>query len=162
MAVKLSFNAKTYYLSSGSRATWNATVTNGRHVGATPSNLAEISNIGDLEWPLDYTKFDATTRAGGGFAATLLTIAKTGFDIKMLYDLSDAALVAIDTAAILRTTIALAILSGSKATAGEEGIWADFAVTKVNKGEKLEDAQIVTYSFEFGVSAVPPELVKVA
>lgn len=162
MSLKVSTDAKLYYLNTGSRATWNASVTDGKHVGAAPSNLSEIANVTDIVWPLEFTEFDAKTRASAGFEAIVPTIGKTGFDITMMYDPTDAALLALEKACITKTNIALAVLDGAKATAGVMGLWADFSVVKMEKGEKLEEAQTITFSVKFGFSSVPPEVVKVA
>lgn len=162
MSVLLGFNAKLYYLTTGTRASWGGSVTNGRYVSTGSSNLSVISNVQDLEVPTDFEKFDSTTRASGGIKTVLSTLCNVEFDIPMLNNPADTALIALETAHVTRGDIALAVLDGDKGTSGTKGIWGDFKVTKDSGAQKLGDAQVRVFSVApSGSSTVALEFVKV-
>jgi hypothetical protein len=161
MALKIGVNGKVYFLSTGSRATWHATVTNGRHVGAAPSNLTEIKIVKDVEVDQSKEKADVSTRLSN-YKATKGTQIGVSVELPMIYDPADAGCAALEKAFFTDALIAVALLDGDKGTAGTQGFWADFEVTDMKKSEKLNDAQLVTYTIEPGYSAVPPENIKVA
>lgn len=161
MALKNGVNGKLYYLSTGTRATWNVTVTDGAHVGAAPSNLAEVALARDINYSQEGEKADVTTRLSR-YKATKKTLIGISLDIPMVYDPANAALLALQKAFLTDASIALAVLDGDKATAGTMGVWADFEVVAMKKDEALADAQMVTFTVEPAYSAVAPEYVKVA
>jgi hypothetical protein len=162
MAFKLGVNAKLYFLSTGTRATWNATVTDGAHVGAAPSSLTEISTVKDLSIPIEAGEVNLTTRQNGGWEATEAGVFKASMEIPLIYDPANAGVAALMKAYLTRGHVALAVLDGDKATDGTQGLWADFSVLKMDKGEEIENAQMVTFTVKPGLSAVAPEWVKVA
>ncbi len=161
MSLKIGVNGKLYYLSSGSRATWNASIVAGCHVGAPPSNLAEVALAKDIKYAQDGEKADVTTRLSK-YKATKKTLIGISIDIPMEYDPTNAAFLALQTAFLTDVTIPLAVLDGDKGTAGNFGLWADFEVVKMEKDEALADSQKVTFTVEPGWSSVPPEYVKTA
>ena len=159
----LGVNAKAYYLSTGTRTTWSATVTDGANVGAAPSNLTEITNLkGDLNVPLDDGEADVSTRGNGPWEAVIGGIRKVGIDLTMIYDPSNTIYQAFLKAYLTRTKIACAFLGDDKATVGAGGLWADFAVTKMEKGEAAGEAQTTVWTLKPTYSTVPPEWVKVS
>lgn len=171
MNPKLSFNASLYMLGS-TRASWGGAPSRGRLVNTPPDDLVLIDDFKDLELPADFTKFDASTRAGAGFAATLPTICRVAFEISLLYDTSAPGVTELLTAAVTQTTVPLFVAdgrfadddesgSGSGASPAVRGLWGDFAVAIAKKTEKLEDGQMITFSLELGISAVPPEWVTI-
>lgn len=161
MGLVLGVNANLYYLTTGSRATWNATVTAGCHVGAAPSNLTEIAVIKDITIPIEKEEADVTTRVSQ-WKATKGTLFNVSVDIPLLYDVANAGVIALQTAFLTGASIAIALLDGDKATAGVYGLWADWEVTKFEKGEMLNDVQTVNVTIKPAYSAVAPEYVKVA
>lgn len=163
MGAKLGAAAKLYRLSTGTRATWNATLdADGfSHVGAAPAGLDEVPNCKDVTIPLEDDKADASTRGNNGFKAYLQGLTDAAITISMIYDPADPDLQAFLKAKMTKTPIPLAILDGDKATLGTQGLWADFAVFKFEKQEPLEGAQMVNVEIAPAYSAVGPEWVKV-
>lgn len=154
-------DGKLYYLSTGTRASWGGSLTNGEQVGPAPGNLAEIDIVQDIEVGQDKEKADVTTRRTK-YKATKGTLIGVSFDIPMVYDVANAGLLAMDKAFFTGAVIALAVLDGGKAVAGSRGLWADFEVVNRKKGEPLNGAQTIVYTVEPAYSAVPPENVKVS
>jgi hypothetical protein len=162
MSTELSLNAKAYYLSTGTRATWNATVTGGFHVGSAPSNLTEITLAKDVSYKHSVEKVDVSTRGDNGWKIFKAALADLELTITMPYDPANAGVLAFEKALRNRTVIALAILSGAKTAAGADGIWADFTVLRKEKNEQLADAQNVSFTVKPGDSSVPLEKVRVS
>lgn len=164
MGAKLGSNAKLYRLSTGTRATWNATIgADGfTHVGAAPGALDEVPNCQDVTIPLEDDKADVSTRGNNGFKAYLNGLTDAPITINMVYDPSDADMLAFLKAKMKKETIALAILDGDKATTSSMGLWADFSVFKFEKAEPLNGAQTVNVEVAPGYSSVGPEWVRVS
>lgn len=166
MSAKLGLNAKTYRLTTGSRASWgtinsNATTsTYGMNEAAAPSNLDEIPNIRDLSLTLEKSEADVSTRASA-WKALLAAQKQAGIEFGMVWDSADADCLALLRAWLNGTTIALAVLDGDKATVGSQGLWADFQVFSFSKSENLEEGQLVSVSLKPTYSSVPPEWVNV-
>jgi hypothetical protein len=154
-------DAKMYYLGSGVRATWGAADPDDIHEGAAPANLTEMGNVRDLTLNLEEGEADATTRANAGWRATEPTLKEGSVEFEMVYDTSDEAFNKFFAAWNKRTAIACAILDGDKATAGTQGLWADFKVINFTKSEALEDVQLVSVTIKPAYSTVPPEWVRV-
>lgn len=160
--MKLGVDGKLYFLSTGTRATWAAAGSDGVHEGAAPSNLTEISNCKDIKIPWDLNKADVTTRKNGKFKAYQATLADLEIEIEQVYVTTDTGYIALQKALLNRTTLALAMLDGDKATAAVEGLWADFSVTGFEKGEEIEGVQMCTWKVCPGFSAVAPEWIRVS
>lgn len=159
--VVYSFNCKVYGGGS-SRATWGTLdATTGITSGAAPT-LTEFPNVMDIEIPMEDGEVDVTTRGNKGFKATMQGLRDVAIDVPVVKDASDAGYIALKKAHLTRTTVPLAFLDGDKATAGTEGFWADFSVTKMKHGQKLDGVETCTFTCKPGYSAVPPEWVKVS
>lgn len=154
-------DAKAYYLSTGTRATWGTADSAGVHQGSAPANLVELTNIKDLSLNLDQGEYDSTTRGNAGWRATEPTLKDGSVEFEMEYDATDAGFTAILSAWLNRTAIAMAILDGNKATATVMGLWADFKVTGFSKVEALEEGQKVSVTLKPTYSTVAPEWVRV-
>lgn len=153
MAV-LGMNCKLYYQSTGTRAAWPAT-------GAAP-DLVEITNVRDATINLETGEADTTTRGNSGWRSTEATLRDGSVEFEMVWDSSDAAFTAIKNAYFNATTIALAALTGDSATAGSEGLWADFSITNFSQTQGLEDAVVVSVTAKPAYSAVSTAWVTVA
>lgn len=158
MAVKLGHAAR-IYRGAAPRATWGEAV-DGTHVGSAAS-LTEITTAKDVELSVDKEQADATTRGMRGWKATKGTLKDASLDVPLEYDPADPGYLALMKACMTDATIPLAVLDGDKATAGVEGLWADFEVVGVKKGEPLNGTQLITFTVKPGLSAVPPEWVRV-
>src|SRR5687767_6495582 len=110
MAIKLGLEAKLYRLTTGTRATWGAADANGLHVGAAPANLDEVGNVRDVTIPMGGGSADVTTRlsAAAGVKANVPTLDDPEIDIPMIWDPTDADLLAFFKAKNLKQPIALA------------------------------------------------------
>lgn len=161
MAAKLGLAAKLYRLSTGTRATWGTANVDGIHEGAAPASLDEVGNVRDLTLNLDKGEADVTTRGNNGWRARLATLKDGGMEFQMVYDETDVDVAAFLGSWLNNTPIALAALSGASDVVGTQGLWADFDVFRFEKGEELENAQMVTVGVRPTYSAVAPEWVEV-
>lgn len=160
MGATLGLNARLYRQTTGTRATWG-TATAGIHIGGAPSNLDAVDSVKNVSYNLTKGRADVSTRGNLGWVAKLGALKDGSFTIEAVWDTADADLVALVSAWVTNANVALALLDGDKATAGTMGIWADFQVMDLNKGEQLVEGQMMTITVEPGYSAVPPEVVKV-
>ncbi|MCA9249808.1 MAG: hypothetical protein KDA54_01620 [Phycisphaerales bacterium] len=158
---QIGMDGKMYFLSTGSRATWGTADGDGINQGAAPSNLTEIGNARDVTLNLEQGEADVTTRSNGGWRATDPTLKDGSVEFEMIYDPTDAGFTKILASWLARTTIAMAILDGDKATAGVMGLWADFKVINFSKSEPLEEGQTVSVTVKPTYSTVAPEWVRV-
>lgn len=154
MSAKLGMQAKLYRLSSGVRAAWPAS--------GAPANLVEIGNVKDLTLNLETGEADITTRQNGGWKATIATLKEGSIEFESVWDTSDGGFAALKDAFLNNTSIALAILDGSKDVVGSEGLWADFSVTNLTREEPLAEAILAKVTLKPTYSAVPPAWVVVA
>jgi hypothetical protein len=157
----LGMNAKMYYLATPPRASWGTADSDGVHEGAAPATLTEMGNVRDVTLNLEEGEADATTRANAGWRATEPTLKEGSVEFEMVYDPSNAGFTKFFSAWLNRTVIACAILDGDKASAGTEGLWADFKVINFSKSEPLEDVQMMSVTIKPAYSAVAPEWVRV-
>jgi len=154
MAFKLGFNAKLYRQTSGTRAAWPGT-------GAAP-NLDEVPNVRDLKLSEDTAVADVSTRGGGGYTQEVAALKHVGATWQMVYDPSDADFTAIQTAYRTNAVIALAILDGTAATVGTQGMWFDAMITKFEMTQELTNAIVVDVEVVNAYSAVAPAWVTTA
>lgn len=159
MSLKLSYNAKLYRLDD-TRASWGDFGADGRYHGDAPEGLELIADVADLVLPAEFTEANVTTRLSGGYEAIASTICKVSIDVPMVYDPDDTGMMALLKAALTKTTIPIAVMDGDVAGASR-GFWADMAVTVSNKSEKLEEAQMLTFTLKPGLSSVAPQWVRV-
>lgn len=151
----LGLDAKCYYLSTGTRATWDSP-------GAAPANLTELTNIKDLTLNLETGKADVTTRGSGGWRQSAATLKSGTIEFEMIWDPSDAGFTEIKTAWENSTSLAIAALTEAKDEVNSEGLWADMVVTNFSLNQPLEEAQTVSVSLEPARSSVAPEWVTVS
>lgn len=157
----IGMNAKLYYLSAGTRATWGAADGDGIHQGSAPANLTEMGNAKDVTLNLEQGEADVTTRSNGGWRATEPTLKDGTIEFEMQYDPADAGFTKVLSAWLNRTTIAMAALDQAKDVAGAMGLWADFKVIGFQKSEPLEEGQTVSVTIKPTYSTVAPEWVRV-
>lgn len=122
MASVLGMNCKAYYGDAGSTAD------------------TEITNIRDVTINLETGEADVTTRGNSGWRATAATLKDGSVEFEMVWDTSDAAFTAIQTAWSASTAIALAFLDGESGS----GLDADFVITNFSRAEPLEEAVTVS------------------
>lgn len=160
MGFGLGVNAKAYRLTTGSRATWGAADANGLHAGAAPSNLDELINInGDVMINMPDGSVEMILRGGGGFKAHDYGIDDFEIKLPFLWDETDTDILALMKAKLTRTTLAIAVLSGSKATAGIIGVWADWIITGPSFNQPIANEQAIEFTLKPAKTSVPPEWV---
>jgi len=156
MGYKIGLDAKLYYQTTGTRVAWPAT-------GAAP-NLSEIDDAQDVTLNIEKSKAELKRR-GSTWTLSLGALKSASIEYTLLYDAGDAAFAALRDAYLNNTVIAVAVLDGDSATAGTQGLWADFVVTNFSRNEPLEESLSANFTLEpafSGAAHVDPEWVTVA
>jgi len=112
--------------------------------GTDLASLTEMSNVKDVTLNLEAGEADVTTRANQGWRATAPTLRECSAEFEMLWKPGDAGFDAIKTAFLTSATLALAVLTGEKATSGTEGPRGDFSITNFSRNEALEEGVTVS------------------
>jgi len=112
--------------------------------GTDLASLTEMSNVKDVTLNLEAGEADVTTRANQGWRATAPTLRECTAEFEMLWKPGDAGFDAIKTAFLTSATLALAVLTGEKATSGTEGPRGDFSITNFSRNEALEEGVTVS------------------
>jgi len=112
--------------------------------GTDLASLTEMSNVKDVTLNLEAGEADVTTRANQGWRATAPTLRECTAEFEMLWKPGDAGFDAIKTAFLTSATLALAVLTGEKATSGTEGPRGDFSITNFSRNEPLEEGMTVS------------------
>jgi hypothetical protein len=103
-----------------------------------------MDNVKDVTLNLEAGEADVTTRANQGWRATAPTLRECTAEFEMLWKPGDTGFDAIKTAFLTSATIALAVLTGEKATSGTEGPRGDFSITNFSRNEPLEEGVTVS------------------
>lgn len=154
MASILGLDCKAYYLSTGTRESWDGST-------PAPAALTEITVIRDVTLNLSRSESDVTTRGSNGWRQTLTTLKEGEVTFQIVWDTEDASFTAIRNAWLNGTTLAAAFLTGAKDEAGAEGLYADFNVANFTRNEGLEEGVTVDVSLRVAYSAVAPNWVEV-
>jgi len=112
--------------------------------GTDLATLTEMANVKDVTLSLEAGEADVTTRANQGWRATAPTLRECTAEFEMLWKPGDAGFDAIKTAFLTSATLALAVLTGEKATSGTEGPRGDFSITNFSRNEPLEEGVTVS------------------
>lgn len=113
----------------------------------------ELKNAKDVTLNLESSEADVTTRANNGWRATVAALKDATIEFSMVWDTENAGFAAIKNAYFNNTAIALAILDGENG----EGLDADFAITKFNREEPLEEAMSVSVTAKPTYSTRAPQ-----
>ena len=130
MSHVLSENAKLYY-NAGTYASPTWTV---------------INNIKDVTLNLDKDEVDVTTRGSGGFKEYVDGLIDATVDFGMLWDTTDAAFTAFQTAFFAKTAVEVLVLSGVYTAGAHQGLRATCMVKSFSRGETLGEALTVDVS----------------
>jgi len=132
MAHVLSENAKLYY-NTGTYAspTWT-----------------EITLVKDVTLNLEKDEIDLTTRASGGFKEAADGLIDASVDFNHLWDASDTAFTALQTAFFNKTAEEFLVLDGSSATTGNQGLRATCMILSFTRNEALGEALTVDISIK--------------
>lgn len=121
--------------------------------GTDLTTLTEMSNVKDVTLTLEAGEADVTTRANQGWRATAPTLRECTAEFEMLWKQGDTGFDAIKTAFLTSSTIALAVLTGEKATSGTEGPRGDFSITNFSRNEPLEEGVTVSVTAKLATFA---------
>lgn len=146
MAIRLGMEAKLYYKVGG--------------VGGAGS-WAELTNVKDVTLNLEAGEADVTTRGNAGWRATVATLRDGSIEFEMVWDTADAGFSAIKDAYFDNDKIGFAVMDGDIATAGSQGLQADFSITNFSRKEALEEAIMVSVTAKPTYSTTAPEWVTI-
>jgi len=132
MGIKLGMDAKLY-----------------RNTGdyATPV-WVEVSNVKDVTLNLEKGEADVTTRANGGWRATVGTLKDASIEFQMVWDTVDAGFDAIRQAFFNNTALEFAVMDGDITDPDSEGLRATFDIFNFTRNEALEEAILVDVSIK--------------
>ena len=137
MSIRLGIDAKLYYKVGGQNAggAW-----------------VELTNVQDVETPLEKSEADVTTRGNNGWEALAGVLKRGSVEWKMVWDTADAGFTAIKNSFFNNAIIGLQILD----SAGGQGLQGDFEIFAFNRSEPLQEALTVSVTAKIGYSATPP------
>ena len=137
---RLGINAKLYYKIGGQSA---------------GGSWIELTNCRDVTVGLEKGEADVTTRASGGWEATMGALKKGDLAFNMIWDTEDAGFTAFQEAYWNNTKIGLKALDGPD-VAGAQGLVADFEVFGFKRNEPLKEAMNVDVTVKITRSDTPP------
>ena len=147
MGQKLGMEAKLYYKTGGVAGQGQWTL---------------LPNVKDVTLSLERGEADVTTRANGGWKATVGTLKDASVEFESVWDTEDAGFTALQEAFMNGTPIGIAVMDGDIATPGSQGLQADMAVTKFDRKEPLEEAITVSVTVKPTYSATAPAWATIA
>lgn len=100
----------------------------------------EITNVRDLTLNVETGEADVTTRGSGGWVNVLAALKDGSLEFEMVWNTTDAAFAAIETAWEGNDEISLMALDGDKDVAGSEGLASNFIIKNFRRSEPLTDA----------------------
>jgi predicted secreted protein len=128
-----------------------------RNTGSFGSPVwVEIQNVKDVTLSLEKGEADVTTRANGGWRATVGTLKEGSIEFQMVWDTEDANFTAIQEAFFDNTALELAVMDGPMTDPTSQGLRASFEVFTFTRNEALEEAILVDVSVKPTYSANPP------
>lgn len=136
MAVVLGLNAKLLRGEAGSQGT------------------TEVKNVKDLTLSLESGEADVTTRATGGWRASVATLKEASLEFGILYDTEDADYKAFADAYFDNTPLALFVSDGN-----EKGLDADWTISSFSIEQPLEEALTVSVTAKPTASTRAPSWV---
>ena len=141
MSVKLGDEMKLYYCVDGH--------------GGTPV-WTELAIVRDVKLNNSKGEADVSTRAGGGWKATVAALKDAGIEFEVVWDTENAGFQAVMDAYFDDTVIGLAVTDGPIDESGTQVFRADCAVLKFDRNEPLENAVTVSVAAKPTYSANQP------
>ncbi len=130
--------------------------------GVDGSTWTLLENAKDVTLNASADESDVTTRAAGGWKATVTTLKDASVDFEMLWDPAADGFTEIRDAYLNGTLIGLAIMDALIATVGTQGLQADFTITAFNKNEPIGEAQSVSVTAKPTYSTTAPAWVTIS
>jgi predicted secreted protein len=117
----------------------------------------EVTNVKDLTLNLEKGEADVTTRANGGWRATVGTLKDASIEFQMVWDTADAGFSAMQQAFFSNTPIEFAVMDGDINDPSSEGIRATFDIFSFTRNEALEEAIMVDVTIKPTYAANAPQ-----
>src|SRR5581483_8840149 len=107
-----------------------------------------VTETRDLKLPADFKPADSSTRGMGGYATKEPTLTDLSVQGQLLYNPSDSTVfAALMAAAYGKTPVEVAVADGPIATSGTSYLRFTGKFGKWEKGEELENVQMVDFEF---------------
>ncbi len=103
---------------------------------------AEITPVRDVTLNLEKSEVDATTRANGGWKASLGALKEGSVEFDIVWDPADAGFQALLDSYVNGTAVEVAVMDGPMQTPGKQGLRATMEVLKFTRVEGLEEAVV--------------------
>lgn len=143
------------------RLTWAATSSNNIYVGAAPQTMTAMNVVKNVNLELTVNEADVSTRASL-WKLTAMALQDAALELEIPWTPTDSGFQVLRQSFFGRASVALAILDGSAASSGSQGLWADFVVVKFPREEPLEKEMMTKVSLKPAATAVPPQWVQVS
>jgi predicted secreted protein len=117
----------------------------------------EVTNVKDLTLNLEKGEADVTTRANGGWRATVGTLKDASIEFQMVWDTADAGFSAMQQAFFSNTPIEFAVMDGDMGDPESEGLRATFDIFNFTRNEALEEAIMVDVTIKPTYAASAPQ-----
>jgi predicted secreted protein len=118
---------------------------------------SEVTNVKDLTLNLEKGEADVTTRANGGWRATVGTLKDASIEFQMVWDTADAGFSAMQQAFFSNTPIEFAVMDGDINDPASEGLRATFDIFNFTRNEALEEAIMVDVTIKPTYAASAPQ-----
>lgn len=116
----------------------------------------EITNVRDVNFDLNSSEADVTTRGNNGWRALRRGLKEASVTFEMIWDTADTNFEAIQEGYFDGTSIEVAVMDGPIATAGSEGLRATMSVLTFSRQEPLEGAVTASVTLKPTYAAVAP------
>ena len=129
-----------------------------RNAGSYVSPIwIEIGNVKDVTLNLEKGEADVTTRANGGWRATVGTLKDASIEFQMVWDVSDAGFATIQEAFFANTPLEFAVMDGDIAEPESQGLRATCDIFSFTRNEALEEAILVDVTIKPTYAANAPQ-----
>ena len=142
MGLKLGFEAKLYLCAAG--------------IGGTPT-WTEVKAVKDVTLNISASEADVSTRGNGGWKAVLGALKEGTVEFDMPWDTAADGFSALRDGFLNSTAVGLAVMDGDITVAVSQGLWADCAILKFDRQEKLAEDITVSISAKPTYSANAPQ-----
>lgn len=129
----------------GDKTGWEAKLYRNTGTYAVPV-WDEITNVRDLTFNSSASEGDVTTRANAGFKATAQGLKEGSIEFEMVWDTSDADLIAIKSAYYDGSSIEFAVMDGDITVADANGLRATMEIFEFTRNEALDGPMTVSVS----------------
>lgn len=122
----------------------------------------EMPNVRDIDWAIDFTDVDVTSRVGDGWKMHEPALADVAFSTEHLYDPADTQLDTLRTSALTRAAVEMVLLDGDFDTQGSQGIRLSVKAFKLGAPQPLDGIMAQAFDWKACYSANPPEYIEIS